>query len=72
MYRPLTSVEMETVIADKLRKAPHGLRKRDLFSPANTDGHIAFNLLAAMGHIRAEFHSDPANMDSYYVYFWVG
>ena len=63
---------METVIADKLRNAPHGLRKRDLFSPANRDGHTAFNRLAAMGHIRAEFHSDPANMNSHYVYFWVG
>ena len=63
---------MEMVIADKLRNAPQGLRKRDLFSPANTDGHIAFNLLAAQGYIRAEFHSDPANMDSHYVYFWVG
>ena len=72
MYRPLTSVEMETVIADKLRNAPHGLRKRDLFSPANRDGHTAFNRLAAMGHIRAEFHSDPANMNNHYVYFWVG
>jgi hypothetical protein len=69
--RKFTNV-FELSIADKLRNAPHGLRKRDLFSPVNTNGHNAFNRLAAMGLIRAEFHSDPANMDSHYVYFWVG
>lgn len=65
----------ETLIKFKLQAATesgHGLRKRDLFSPADQVGHMAFDRLAALGLIRTEFHSDPANMNSYYVYYWVG
>lgn len=49
---------------------PKGARKREMFSPANAEGHKAVAELLAEGKIREELHSDMANMDCYYVYYW--
>ena len=49
---------------------PKGARKREMFSPANTEGHKAIAELLAEGKIEEVLHRDMANMDCYYVYYW--
>ena len=49
---------------------PKGARKREMFSPANVEGHKAIAELLAEGCIREELHRDNGNMENYYVYYW--
>lgn len=66
---------LESTIKDQLRKAAQrgkGLRKRDLFSPANREGHRIMSELEDKGLIRSELYSDRANMEEYIIYYWVG
>ena len=49
---------------------PKGARKRELFSPADVEGHKAIAVLLAEGRIREELYQDNGNMESYYTYYW--
>ena len=66
---------LEAIIKGQLRRAARhgkGLRKRDLFSPTSREGHRIMSDLEDKGLIRSEVYRDPANMENYCVYFWVG
>lgn len=66
---------LESIIKGELRRAARhgkGLRKRDLFSPANREGHRIMFELEDKRLIRSELYSDRANMEEYIVYYWVG
>lgn len=49
---------------------PKGVRKRELFAPTNIEGHKAIAELLEEGLIEAKLYNDPANMESYYLYYW--
>lgn len=49
---------------------PKGARKREMFSPANMEGHNAIAELLAEGRIREEYYRDNGNMENYIIYYW--
>lgn len=49
---------------------PKGVRKRELFPPTDVEGHKAIDELVKEGLIEAKLYNDPANIESYYLYYW--
>ena len=65
--------KLKMIMSDKLRRATwqgKWLRKRDIFSPESSTGHMLFNELEKEGHLVARLVEDKANMQSFYVYQW--
>ena len=64
---------LKMIMSDKLRRATRQgkwLRKRDIFSPSSSVGHMLFNELEKEGHLVARLVEDKANMESFYMYQW--
>ena len=59
---------MRTTIIEMLAERPNGMRKREMFSPANHVGHLALNELVDEGKIEETPHRDIGNMENYYIY----
>jgi hypothetical protein len=65
----------ESIIKGELQRAARrgvGLRKRDMFPVTSSAAHNALYSLLDAGLVREERHRDPANMEDYCVYYWVG
>lgn len=59
---------MRKTILEMLAERPKGMRKREMFSPANRVGHLALNELEDEGKVEKTLHKDIGNMDWYYIY----
>ena len=64
----MNTTEMKSFIMKKISNSPSGMRKRDLFSPADTIGHRAIEELVNEGSIMEERVTDVGNMESYILY----
>lgn len=65
----------ESIIKGELQRAARrgvGLRKRNMFPVTSVAAHNALYNLIEAGLVREEVHNDPANMENYLVYYWVG
>ena len=59
---------MREQILKVLATCPNGTRKRNIFSPANAEGHKAMYELEAEGLVVRRERKDVANMEWYDIY----
>ena len=59
---------MRKTILEMLAERPKGMRKREMFSPANRVGHLALNELVDEGKVEETPYRDIGNMENYYIY----
>lgn len=64
----LTIKAMRKTILEMLAERPKGMRKREMFSPANRVGHLALDELEDEGKVEKIPHRDIGNMENYYIY----
>lgn len=64
----LTIKAMRKTILEMLAERPKGMRKREMFSPANRIGHLALNELEDEGKVEKILYRDIGNMDWHYIY----
>lgn len=60
--------KMREQILKVLATCPNGTLKRNIFSPANAEGHKAMYELEAEGLVVRREHKDVANMEWYDIY----
>ena len=59
---------MRTTIIEMLAAKPKGMRKREMFSPGNSTGHLVLNRLVDEGVVEETLRRDIGNMENYYIY----